>query len=88
MSVVRFVVWLVLLAAVVASGVQVALQSQEVRRLHVALEAAQDAQDSLLAEYSRLLIEHGALSAYQNVERIAEDELGMTFPDHVERIER
>jgi cell division protein FtsL len=77
----------VLLIAIVASGIQVALVSHEVRRLHGELEAAQRAQDEHLAEYSRLLLERSALSAYQNVERLAEEKLAMEFPRTVERIE-
>ena len=87
MSVARFATWVLLLLAVVLSGVQVASTSQEVRRLHVVREEAQRRQDEHLAEYSRLLIERGALSAYRNVERVARDELAMSFPEDVERIE-
>ncbi|MEQ8482938.1 MAG: cell division protein FtsL [Pseudomonadales bacterium] len=76
-----------LVIGVVASGIQVALVSHEVRQLHGELEAAQKAQDEHLAEYSRLLLERSALSAYQNVERLAERELAMQFPDTVEFIE-
>lgn len=75
-----------LLLAVVASGVQVALVSHDVRLLHGDLEAAQRAQDEHLAEHSRLLLERSALSAYQNVERVAEAELDMRFPDKVEHL--
>lgn len=81
------IVFTLLLAAVVASGIQVALVSHEVRQLHGELEAAQKAQDEHLAEYSRLLLERSALSAYQNVEHLAETELGMQFPDTVERLD-
>jgi cell division protein FtsL len=81
------VLLLVLLVAVVGSGIQVALVSHEVRRLHGELEAAQKAQDEHLAEYSRLLLERSALSAYQNVERLAERELAMQFPEEVEYLE-
>jgi cell division protein FtsL len=77
---------LVLLAAVVGSGIQVAWVSHEVRSLHGDLEAAQRDQDEHLSEYSRLLLERSALSAYQNVERLAEGELAMQFPDKVERL--
>jgi cell division protein FtsL len=77
----------VLLAAVVGSGVQVAVVSHEVRRLHGELEAEQRAQDEHMAEYSRLLLERSALSAYQNVERLAERELAMQFPETVEYLE-
>lgn len=79
--------FVVLLLAVVASGIQVALVGHDVRRLHGELEAAQKAQDEHLAEYSRLLLERSALSAYQNVERLAESELDMTFPDRVEHLD-
>jgi cell division protein FtsL len=79
---------LVLLAAVVGSGIHVTLISHEVRNLHGELEAAQREQDEHLSEYSRLLLERSALSAYQNVERLAEGELAMQFPDKVERLER
>jgi cell division protein FtsL len=78
--------FLVLLMAVVGSGIQVAMIGHEVRLRHGELEAAQKAQDQHLAEYSRLLLERSALSAYQNVERLAETELDMTFPATVERI--
>ncbi len=77
---------LVLLAAVVGSGIQVALVSHEVRQLHGELESAQKAQDEHLAEYSRLLLERSALSAYQNVEHLAETELDMQFPEIVEQL--
>lgn len=87
MTVRGVLVFVVLLVAVIGSGIQVALVSQEVRRLHGALEAAQQAQDEHLAEHSRLLLERSALSAYQNVERLAEEELAMQFPERVERIE-
>lgn len=76
-----------LFGAVVASGIQVALVSHEVRLLHGELEAAQKAQDEHLAEFSRLLLERSALSAYQNVEHLAETQLDMQFPDTVERLE-
>ncbi|MEQ8857360.1 MAG: cell division protein FtsL [Pseudomonadales bacterium] len=77
---------LVLFGGVVASGIQVALVSHEVRLLHGELEAAQRAQDEHLAEYSRLLLERSALSAYQNVEHLAETQLDMQFPDTVEQL--
>lgn len=83
----RYLIVGALVVAAVASGIQVALVSHEVRRLHGELEAAQKAQDEHLAEYSRLLLERSALSAYQNVERLAERELAMQFPDTVEFIE-
>lgn len=75
---------LTLFAGVVASGIQVALQAQEVRQIQRALEETRHRQDRLLAEHSRLLLERGALSSYQNVQRAAQTELDMRFPAQVE----
>ena len=75
---------LTLFAGVVASGIQVALQAQEVRQIQRSLEETRHRQDRLLAEHSRLLLERGALSSYQNVQRVAQKELDMRFPAQVE----
>ncbi len=77
-----------LLLGAIGSGAQVAFTTHEVRETHVALEALMQGQDRLLAEHSRLLLERGALAAYQNVERVAKSELSMRFPTDVERIAR
>ncbi len=77
-----------LLLGTIGSGAQVAFITHEVRAMHVALEALMHDQDRLLAEHSRLLLERGALAAYQNVERVARSELSMRFPTDVERITR
>ena len=58
----------------------------ERRNLFIELSENQVEQDRLLEERTRLLIERGALSAYQNVDRIAIDELKMKFPDGSEQI--
>ncbi|MCZ6656276.1 MAG: cell division protein FtsL [Gammaproteobacteria bacterium] len=81
---IAFGLWL----AVIGSGAQVAFVTHEVRETHVELQALLRDQDRLLAEHSRLLLERGALAAYQNVERVAEAELSMHFPTDVERIPR
>ncbi|MDP6376787.1 MAG: cell division protein FtsL [Pseudomonadales bacterium] len=70
--------------AAVFTGVEVALTVHEVRALHAELEQTRRAQNQLMAEHSRLLLERSALAAYQNVEQLAETELAMQFPDHVE----
>ena len=71
---------------IAASGVCVAAIAQDVRGLFVALGKNQSRQDELLAQYSRLLIERGALSSYQNVDQAAERQLAMRFPETVERV--
>ncbi len=77
---------LILLACVVASGLQVVVTSHQLRKTQGLLQIARNQQDLLLAEHSRLLLEQGALVAYQHVERLAAEELGMRFPERVERI--
>lgn len=81
-----FLMFLLLLVLVTGSGIQVALVSHDVRELHGALETAQKTQDQYLSGYSRLLLERGALSSYQNVERLAQAELSMHFPSEVEQV--
>lgn len=78
----------VIYAAVAASGVWVAATAQSVRGLFVALERNQDQQDALLDEYSRLLIERGTVSSYQNVDQVAERQLAMRFPEAVQKVSR
>jgi len=73
-------------AGIAASGVCVAAVAQDVRGLFVALAKTQTRQDELLAQYSRLLIERGTLSSYQNVDQAAERQLAMRFPETVERV--
>lgn len=73
-------------AGIAASGVCVAAVAQDVRGLFVALAKNQTRQDELLAQYSRLLIERGTLSSYQNVDQAAERQLAMRFPETVERV--
>lgn len=75
------------LLAVVASGVQVAYSSQKVRFLHAELQAAQRQQDAELAEHSRLLLERSMETSYANVERVAQSQLGMVFPETAEQVE-
>jgi cell division protein FtsL len=86
LSSVRFLVWLAALLAAVLSGIQVSNSAHEARSLHGELEAAQKAQDNALAAQSRLLLERSALAAYQNVESIAQQQLGMEFPKTVKRV--
>ena len=84
--------WLAVAGAIyvgiAASGVCVAAIAQDVRGLFVTLAKNQTRQDELLAQYSRLLIERGTLSSYQNVDQAAESQLAMRFPETVERVSR
>jgi cell division protein FtsL len=82
--------WLLAVVAiyggVATSGVWIAATAQDVRSLFIALERNQDEQDALLDDYSRLLIERGTVSSYQNVDQVAERQLAMRFPETVQRV--
>ena len=87
MSARTFVLWLLALVVLVISGIQVAFSTHNVRNLHIDLQSLQRQLDSAAEEYSRLQIELAAVAAYQNIERTAEEKLGMSFPTQVERVE-
>jgi len=78
----------VLLGICVIFGVQSARQSQEIRSLYSQLQQDALAKDALLAQQSRLLLERGALKSFNNVDRLAEDKLGMRFPESITRVNR
>ena len=86
MSAKHFALFAFALAFVVISGIQVSIATQDVRERHRILQALQLELDRAAEDYSRLQIELAAIAAYQNVERTAEESLGMSFPAEVERI--
>lgn len=71
---------------IAATGIGVARSSQETRALYYALEQDQRAQDQLLAQYSRLLLERSTFASFRNVDEVAARRLGMRFPEKVERV--
>jgi len=77
----------VLYCAIAISGVFVAGGSLEMRLMVRTLSEVEAQRDELLAEHSQLLLERGAFSSYQNIDRVAAEQLGMKFPDQVERVE-
>lgn len=86
MNVRVFIVWLLALLFVVLSGIQVAFSTETVRDQHRSLQAIQAKLDAAAEEYSRLQLELATAAAYQNVERTAQEELGMIFPTDIERV--
>ena len=76
------------LLGVAASGIQVIGVTDDRRGLFHELTSNQEIQDSLLQEYSRLLLERGTLLSYQNVDRIAQRRLNMRFPEQVTTVVR
>ncbi len=81
-----FVVCLILCLIACLSGLIVVDRAHRVRSLHAQLQEIRVQQDTLLAERSRLLLERGALAAYQQVESDAEQRLAMRFPGQIESL--
>lgn len=79
---------LALYAAIAITGVQTARQSHDLRQIYQRLAATQAARDEQLEEYRMLLLERATFAAHQNVERVATEELGMTFPEDVVKVDR
>ena len=76
----------VLLGLVVVSGLWRTSSAQEMRSLYQELGVAQERQDELQAQHSRLLLEKSAYSSLLNVEKVARDDLHMVFPEQVAEV--
>ncbi len=79
---------LVVYAGVAVTGVLVARQSSEMRDLFQRLTHSEAIRDEHLRQYRLLLLERATLTGYQNVERVAEQRLGMRFPETVVKVAR
>lgn len=77
-------------AAAAVTGVQTALQSDEVRSYNQRLSDIQTAQDEHMTRHRLLLLERATFAGYLNVERVAREELDMRFPlpQEVVRVQR
>lgn len=70
---------LVCFFAVLSAG-----SAEQTRVLAGELDAAWDEGDAILHDYSRLLIERGALRSYARLDEIASKQLDMRYPEQVE----
>ena len=70
-------------ACVAVTGIEIAGNAAEMRELFIRLEAVRDIRDGHLEEYRYLLLERATLESYQDVDRVAAQELAMRFPDRV-----
>jgi len=86
----RTLVWCALFGAllmiVVFSGLKTVAAAHEMRGLYGSLTEVQREQDRLLEQHSRLMLERGTLGSMQNIETVAQTELGMEFPEQVGEI--
>ena len=74
--------------AIAITGVQTAVQSNEVRAYNQRLSDIRAVQDAHLTRHRLLLLERATFAGYLNVERVAREELGMGFPQEVVRVPR
>lgn len=79
----RWILFAVLLAALLASAVGVVVLRHESRQLFVALQEAEGERDDARVEWSRLQLEQAWLADAGRIERQARDELDMRAPREV-----
>ncbi|WP_376697303.1 cell division protein FtsL [Wenzhouxiangella sp. EGI_FJ10305] len=80
---IRWLLLLLLTAAVMASAIGVVVLRHESRQLFVALQEAETERDAARMEWSRLQLEQAWLGDAGRVEGQARDELGMKSPEDV-----
>ncbi|MCR9261521.1 MAG: cell division protein FtsL [Pseudomonadaceae bacterium] len=79
-------VFAALLGMIVFSGLRTVAAAHEMRSLYGSLTQVQREQDRLLEEHSRLMLERGTLGSMQNIEVVAQTQLGMEFPEQLGEI--
>ena len=72
-----------LLLMVFVSALLLVDGANTVREVNLSLGQMHKAYDDELENYSRLRLELGALTSLSRIERIAVEELNMTFPDKI-----
>ena len=72
-----------LLLMVFASALLLVDGANTVRKVNLSVGEMHKAYDDELENYSRLRLELGALTSLSRIERIAVEELNMTFPDKI-----
>ncbi|MEM7096894.1 MAG: cell division protein FtsL [Pseudomonadota bacterium] len=72
---------------VLGSGLWRSSNAQEMRSLYQELGVAQERQDELQAQHSRLLLEKSAYSSLMQVEKVAVNDLQMVFPEKVTEVQ-
>ncbi len=78
---IRWLLLLLLTAAVLASAIGVVVLRHESRQLFVALQESEAARDATRVEWSRLQLEQAWLADAGRVERQAREQLDMKAPD-------
>jgi cell division protein FtsL len=81
MKAVRAIAFLILLLAVVGSGIGVVYARHEHRQAFVTLTAHERERDELNIEFGRLQLEQATWAATNRIESVAQTVLGMKYPD-------
>jgi cell division protein FtsL len=79
----RWLLFFVLLAGLLASSMGVVVMRHEARLQFVALQQAEDARDQVRVEWSRLQLEQAWLAESGRIERHAREHLNMDRPGQV-----
>ena len=77
--------FLFLLSLNLVSALVLVFSTHELRQTHQSLDEAQRDETAELARHSRLLLEKSTLAGLNEVESIALRELGMEFPNNLEK---
>jgi cell division protein FtsL len=76
----RYFVMVLLIAAVLGTGVAVVYARQEHRQAYVQLNRLMRERDELNIEFSRLQLEQATWAETNRIEQIAVERVGMSFP--------
>ena len=79
----RWLLFALLLCALLASAVGVVVMRHEARLQFVALQQAEDVRDQFRVEWSRLQLEQAWLAEAGRIERHASEQLNMRRPENV-----
>ncbi len=83
----RYLIFIsILLIGIFGSSIYLVESADKTRKLNQAVWSAHRAYDAQLEDYSRLRLEYGALTSLPRVEEIADNELGMIFPEKIYQI--
>ncbi|MEM7081031.1 MAG: cell division protein FtsL [Pseudomonadota bacterium] len=82
-----FALFICVLVLLVWSSLIVVDNAQQMRTLYQSLGTVQGEHDELMSIRSRLRLERGAVSSLHNIEKLAQEELGMHFPQASEVLE-
>lgn len=82
----RIFILVLLIAAVLGSGIAVVYARQEHRQAYVQLTKLLRERDEINIEFSRLQLEQATWAETNRIEQVASERLGMAFPQAAEMV--